>query len=197
MATLVILYAGYITDSLDNAQLNAIDLQARNILQRLLFLKPLPQEQDSNTQKAMEIRNEALLRFILTFSDQQLVTGLAVLIASFAKQCTITGFNFQIATALAWFSSVTHLAFLSVLRHYLNDRSRMLYIRLIGMVIILGLLLSAEPIPKVVSWALLQPLSCAINLNDRFHFSSSFKFSGLRSNYRHLDVPVFGHCIWG
>ncbi|MCJ1377243.1 hypothetical protein MMC17_000335 [Xylographa soralifera] len=178
IATLVVLYAGYITDSLDNAQLNAIDLKARNILRSLLFLKPLPQEQDSNIQKAKEVRSEALSRFILTFSDQQLVTGLAVLIASFAKQCTITGYNFQITTALAWFSSVTHLATLSVLRRYFLDRPRILYIRLIGMIAVLGFLLSAELIPAVVSWALFQTLPCAIDLNAN-NFSS---FSPLVSN---------------
>ncbi|MCJ1388477.1 hypothetical protein MMC18_001324 [Xylographa bjoerkii] len=173
IATLVIIYAGYITDSLDNAQLNAIDLKARNVLRRLLFLKPLPQEQDSNIEKAREVRSEALLRFILTFSDQQLVTGLAVLIASFAKRCSITGTNFQIATALAWFSSVTHLATLSVLRRYFVDRPRILYIRLIGMVAVLGLLLSAELIPAAVSWALDQPLQCALSLNTGLYFFSS------------------------
>ncbi|MCJ1435951.1 hypothetical protein MMC27_005327 [Xylographa pallens] len=172
VATLFTLYAGYITDSLDKVELNAIDLKARNILRRLLFLKPLPQEQDSIIQKT--VRSEAILRFILAFSDQQLVTGLAVLIASFAKRCTITVFTFKIATAMAWFSSVTHLATLSILRRYFIDRPRILHIRLVGMVAVLGLLLSAELIPAVVSLKFTERLMCTISLGSEY---SSFSLT--------------------
>lgn len=110
LATAVATYVGYLTDSLNNASLNHIDTMAVAWLRKHLGLKPLLQDDDPLTQKVKRIRSEALVRFVLTLSDQQLVTGLAVLIAAFAKHCTISGDNFQIATALAWFSSMTHLA---------------------------------------------------------------------------------------
>jgi hypothetical protein len=52
---------------------------------------------------------------ILAFSDQQLVTGLALLISIYIKG-DITVYTSQVATSLAWFSSTIHLATLVVLK---------------------------------------------------------------------------------
>jgi hypothetical protein len=60
------------------------------------------------TQKAFE-------QFILAFSDQQLVTGLAILISAHFKG-DITVYSFQVASALGWFSTTIHLATLVVLK---------------------------------------------------------------------------------
>ena len=176
------IYFGYITDCLDNAELNRIDAKAVNVFRKLLFLKPLSQDELASVKEAKKVRSEALLRFVLTFSDQQLVTGLAVLIASFAKRCTITGTNFQIATSLAWFSSVTHLATLSVLRLNFMQRPRVRLLRLLGMVIVLGLLAAAELIPAIIIWELDLPLQCAISLNMNSGYFASIAVSALVSN---------------
>jgi hypothetical protein len=58
---------------------------------------------------------KAFETFILTLSDQQLVTGLAILIAGFLK-CDISIYLFNNVWAFAWFSCTTHLATLTVLR---------------------------------------------------------------------------------
>ena len=176
------IYFGYITDCLDNVELNKIDAKAIRVLRKLLFLKPLPQDEVASVKEAKEVRSEALLRFVLTFSDQQLVTGLAVLIASFAKRCTITGTNFQIATSLAWFSSVTHLATLSVLRLYFMQRPRVRLIRLLGMLTVLGLLLPAELIPAFINWELGLPLQCAISSSTGSGYFASIAVSNLVSS---------------
>jgi len=52
---------------------------------------------------------------VLAFSDQQLVTGLALLISIYTKG-DITVYTFQVAASLAWFSSTIHLATLVVLK---------------------------------------------------------------------------------
>jgi hypothetical protein len=52
---------------------------------------------------------------ILAFSDQQLVTGFALLLSTYLKG-DITVYTFRVATTVAWFSSTTHLATLVVLR---------------------------------------------------------------------------------
>jgi hypothetical protein len=52
---------------------------------------------------------------ILAFSDQQLITGLALLLSIYIKG-DITVYTFEVATALAWFSSTIHLATLVVLK---------------------------------------------------------------------------------
>ncbi|MCJ1377939.1 hypothetical protein MMC17_001035 [Xylographa soralifera] len=176
-ATLVTIYIGYITDSLESAEPNVIDAEAVALSRRILRLPALPVELDPRAKKAKELRSEGLLQFILTFSDQQLVTGLALLIATFAKRCTITGNDFQIATALAWFSSMTHLATLSVLRLYFLRRPRVRFLRLIGMLIVLGLLLAAEFIPAVGAFDVTLPIQCSfdsltsVNIYDDVEFS--------------------------
>jgi hypothetical protein len=64
---------------------------------------------------ASERSQEAFESFILAFSDQQLVTGLALLVSAYFKG-DITVYSFQVASALAWFSSTIHLATLVVLK---------------------------------------------------------------------------------
>lgn len=58
-------------------------------------------------------------KVVLNISDQQLLTGLALLIAGFATHCSISAYHFEIVGDLAWFSSNVHLASLSVLEKYL------------------------------------------------------------------------------
>ena len=57
-------------------------------------------------------------KVILSLSDQQLLTGLAVLIAGFWTHCSIFVYHFALVNDLAWFSASVHLITLSVLRHY-------------------------------------------------------------------------------
>jgi hypothetical protein len=66
-----------------------------------------------------EKRSEALTKFILSLSDQQLVTGLAILIASLSNRCRVSLYEFRVVVSLAWFSSTTHQATLRVLQRYL------------------------------------------------------------------------------
>lgn len=86
-------------------------------------------------------REEVVRRFILTLSDQQLATGLAILIAAVANQCTLTVWEFQLAFALAWFSSTTHLATLDCLREYFLKHGEVRNWRVGGMVALLALLM--------------------------------------------------------
>lgn len=87
-----------------------------------------------------EARKEAFTRFILTLSDQQLVTGLAILIAGIAGQNYLTGYEFDIALGLAWFSSTTHMATLDALRKYFRHHSIIHNFRVAGMLALLVLL---------------------------------------------------------
>jgi hypothetical protein len=65
--------------------------------------------------EASDKKKEDFEAIILAFSDQQLVTGLALLISIYIKG-DITVYTFQVATSLAWFSSTIHLATLVVLK---------------------------------------------------------------------------------
>ena len=81
---------------------------------------------------------------MLTLSDQQLVTGLAVMSAGYAKRCSMTTYHFNIVASLAWFSSATHLATLGALRNYLVENAFVRNWRIAGMIGLLGLLLYAQ-----------------------------------------------------
>lgn len=80
---------------------------------------------------------------MLALSDQQLVTGLAVLFASYTKICSMPIYYFNIVASLAWFSSATHLATLGVLRIYLVDHRTVRGWRVSGMMLLLLLLIVA------------------------------------------------------
>lgn len=89
-------------------------------------------------------KEKALERFILTLSDQQLVTGLAVLVGAFSNHCRLSIYEFNVVIALAWFSSLTHLATLDVLQKYFLENAVVRDCRVIGMVIVLTLLMAAQ-----------------------------------------------------
>ena len=61
-------------------------------------------------------------RIVLNLSDQQLLTGIAVLVASFWTHCSISVYHFSLACDLGFFSSSAHLVSLQVLGRYLNSR---------------------------------------------------------------------------
>ena len=59
---------------------------------------------------------------VLMFSDQQLVTGIALLTSGYVQlDCGLSAFHWQMIVYLAWFSSLTHLTTLTVLRQYFRD----------------------------------------------------------------------------
>lgn len=64
-----------------------------------------------------------LRRVVLAFSDQQAVTGIALLGSGYGSLNTgIDSYHWQILVYLVWFSSLTHLTTLTVLRrHFLHN----------------------------------------------------------------------------
>ena len=63
-----------------------------------------------------------LRKAVLMFSDQQLVTGIAILTSAYPQlPYGISSYHWQIVVYLAWFSSVTHLTTLTMLRQYFQD----------------------------------------------------------------------------
>ena len=101
-------------------------------------------EDNDKSRDARKHRSKGLERFILALSDQQLVTGLAILIAGFVSPCSMSIYHFKIIAALAWFSSTTHLSTLAVLRVYLIDHSRLRDWRVVAMLVVLGLLVISQ-----------------------------------------------------
>ena len=66
---------------------------------------------------------EPFLRIaVLIYSDLELITGIAILASAFPQLYTnIPTYYWQLVVYLAWFSTHTHLATLTILRRYLRD----------------------------------------------------------------------------
>lgn len=67
--------------------------------------------------KPSEAWKSTLRSAVLMFSDQQLVTGIALLASGYAQlPYGLASYYWQIIIYLAWFSSLTHLTTLTFLR---------------------------------------------------------------------------------
>lgn len=79
---------------------------------------------------------------VLAMSDQQLVTGLAILISGFSQLHEgLLYYHWQVITDLAWFSSATHMSSLICLEQYFQRHRLIWYARLFlmtGLVVMLA-----------------------------------------------------------
>ena len=161
----------YLTDSLPDATLNQFDCTCifklsevrwhpwsqhgplGSLLQRsmiaalsVLGLGFSANNDSESIKKAKRRRSKGLQRFVLALSDQQLVTGLGILIAGFSNRCNMPLYYFNIIASLAWFSSTTHLSTLAVLRPYLIEHPHLREWRVVVMLGALILLSIAQAI---------------------------------------------------
>ena len=78
---------------------------------------------------------------MLTFSDQQIITSIALLISGYSQlRSGLAVYYWQLTVDLAWFSSITHLTTLTTLRYYFRERQGLKFLRLICMAITAGML---------------------------------------------------------
>lgn len=141
---LLVCYA-YVTDSLPECLLSDLDCAIILWLRRPMgdrvgfkwigrffsFLRlPLPRER----------RVEAITRILLGFSDQQLVTGLGILIATIANSANVTVYELRIIYNLAYLSAVTHLVTLIALPLYFYEHSPVRNFRAIGIFVFIVLI---------------------------------------------------------
>ena len=173
MLALLAITFGYLSDSMPENTLTEIDdyLVTTPLRTRLLKRKRAMSELfgvkqkadrvtvDVNNSAARTRRQDGLERFLLTLSDQQLVTGLAVLIAGYSKICSMSIYHFNVVGSLAWFSSATHLATLGVLTKYLVANPAVRHWRVFAMVLLLVMLLVAQ-LPEWTSRDNSVPISC-------------------------------------
>ncbi|KFY18027.1 hypothetical protein V492_00192 [Pseudogymnoascus sp. VKM F-4246] len=90
---------------------------------------------------------------VLMMSDQQMVTGTALLLSATTQlKCGISAYHWQTMIYFVWFSSFTHLATLTVLRGYLYENPSMRLWRLFFMTILILLLIAALTPTGNVNW---------------------------------------------
>lgn len=194
LVTCVTIFLGYLGDSLPRSILSSADeavirlyrktFVAQRIIPEIgrfwLYLKSLlyycARRDPPKTQPALtrERRVEATTRFLLGFSDQQLVTGLAILVAALANRSQLTLYELQIVFCLAWFSATTHVATLQVLREYFYDNAVVRNWRILGILAFtvlicffqVILLLAGDPqTTNGVNYG--RPIQCIINGDSR------------------------------
>lgn len=66
-------------------------------------------------------------KVVLALSDQQLLTGLAILIAGLCQICSISVYHFSVVGDLAWVSSGVHFTTLGILEDYFREEKRRTY----------------------------------------------------------------------
>ena len=101
---------------------------------------------------ARKFWNTVIERVVLNLSDQQLLTGLAILITGFAMTCSISTYHFALVGDLAWMSSNVHLTTLSVLQQYLYRHRTLRNWRIILMLITGSLLLANNVLSGHREW---------------------------------------------
>ncbi|KAJ5952101.1 uncharacterized protein N7479_010514 [Penicillium vulpinum] len=80
---------------------------------------------------------KAFIKCILEMSDIQIITGLSILISGYVQlHQGISSFHWIVIVDLAWFSSLTHLACLTLLRNYLYNHSLQRTWRLVSMAVL-------------------------------------------------------------
>lgn len=85
-------------------------------------------------------RRKSLEKLVLTLSDQQLVTGPAMIVAALVQHCQLSCYEFQVVSSVAYLAATTHLATLTILRQYFRENKRARDLRAIGMSLNLVLL---------------------------------------------------------
>jgi hypothetical protein len=118
---------GYFTLSIPHYLLNDADVLYIGTFRRLFMSKKRTIETVDDASDAL--RSDALKSFMLSMSDQQLVSGVALLIAGFAKHMEITTYSMDVIAALAYLSSSVHLATLPLIRDHLKGHAAALYVR--------------------------------------------------------------------
>ena len=133
--TFALVLASYLFGQVDGSLLNSVDTSVFRI-------RPYrPPETRGSRPTRLRI-SLALRQAILALSDQQIVTGIAILAAGFQglRLGGIDSYHYQIVIYLAWMSSSVHLSALSILAPILKERPALKLWRLVGMLVLLVLL---------------------------------------------------------
>ncbi|KAI9890677.1 MAG: hypothetical protein M1814_003746 [Vezdaea aestivalis] len=119
-------------------------------------------------------------RITLALSDTQLVSGIAILVATWSQlDDGITIFHWSLAVQLAWFSSITHLGTLTILKEYFRRHRIQLSLRLTLMTVLV-LLLMVSLVPEYLAADLRLPVRCwfqqlptSLHMNDGINRDST------------------------
>ena len=134
--TVVLIILLYLLDYFEAPYLNKIDRGLATYVRRKLRLK------------RTDVWAPTIRKGIMMISDQQLITGIAILAGAYSQlRCgKISAYHWQLIVYLAWFSSLTHLTTLTVLRQYFREHPTIRAWR-VGLMLIVALLLGVALLP--------------------------------------------------
>jgi hypothetical protein len=89
-------------------------------------LPRLPREPYDPPEAPRERWVRILESLVLNLSDQLLATSFAILVTAFIRHCQISNYHLNIVCDLAWFSTITHLLSVGVLRVYFRRKGKTL-----------------------------------------------------------------------
>ena len=146
---------GYLTATLPTGLLQETDQHALKLLK-----KPFKRDKrhvGAETPIPIQMsrrqgRSDVLVSFIKMLSDQQLITGLSILIAALSSQCVISQREWHIVISLAYFSATTHSLSLDVLRNYLVEHIWVRYCRITFTLIFLVFFTFAFLVDHLPAW---------------------------------------------
>jgi hypothetical protein len=138
-----------------------------------------PDNSQAKTRKQKWIN--ILDQLILSLSDQQLATSIAILVTTSIRQCKISNYHLNVVSDIAWFSTITHLLSMVVLRvHWIQDtRRRVLHIRLFLMICVVTMLaftITWSPQYEPEGGAGACPAHCAFSNSDVSTLFSEYEF---------------------
>lgn len=166
---IVAVIIGYLTRSLREDRYNAFDDMILDIFRM----------GNKAARKRTAIRTSAFEKFILSLSDQQLITGTAIIIAIYLIRFSIADLDAQIsadsfgvAIVLALFSCVIHLSSITLLRNYFDHHKRLRNGRVLLMVLAIGALIPQMMIARTNLAGM--TLRCALNYGQVRLFSNGY-----------------------
>lgn len=182
--TIFLIILAYLTDSLPNDRYNTVDIMFLSALRRKSSSRATP------TPRSKERRVAVFQQFVRSMSDQQLVTGTALIVALnmirwgvMGLDTELSGFTYSMAVILAYFSCITHLASISVLRNYMDLHHTPRNIRLAIMAISIGVLL--YNLLEIQNFDLSSTLSCALAENPFGNLQA-----GLQGSLHEISVAL-------
>lgn len=127
------------------------------------FLRPVDRQVfRANSRNAHSRWRKIFENVMMSLSDQQLVTGLAILVAGYYEMMNsyLDSYHWEIVVYLAWMSSSVHIASLTVLRDVFNRNPTLRNLRVAGMLILLALLSVATWPTRLNSSVSFMPAKC-------------------------------------
>jgi hypothetical protein len=172
ISIVAVLFA-YLSGALDESSQNFVDARVLSHLRDSWYgILPQRRERQRSLASAVSIdqtrnfRREGITQFVLALSDQQLVTGVAILLAALANLSRFNRYEIIMIHSLAWFSATTHLATLDVLSHYLESHKLVRIARtaaIILFVILLSCTFVIRAVNAMVGNEMQSPACCPFN----------------------------------